>query len=238
MSDSPTGFEKRLLAAYVKALEEEAKASRDPNIYGEHRYVGLCRHCVANDRVRAARLATDTAKSQLEAATCESSGTGSCAAPLDTTGHPITGTSNTTANGGKDGKAPAVAAATDAGVGLLQVLDDPALLERLADAEHERWSGWMIYQETAAPVKRADWPRKATTKYGGLTEAEKESDRIEARKTLAIIRTALAAPVTAQAGCCSCCAMRQMFPKQYEELHKNIPDQWRANPEAAQGGAE
>jgi hypothetical protein len=64
---------------------------------------------------------------------------------------------------------------------------DAALLEVLADAEHRRWAAWMDYQRTAPPEKRADWPRKAALAYWALTEVEKESDRIEARKTLAIV---------------------------------------------------
>ena len=76
-------------------------------------------------------------------------------------------------------------------------LDAPALLEVLAEAEHARWSGWMRYQETAPQERRADWPRKAATSYWGLTDAERESDRIEARKTLEIVRNYLRAAVDA-----------------------------------------
>jgi hypothetical protein len=72
------------------------------------------------------------------------------------------------------------------------------MLERLADLEHERWSNWMHYlftkgaqysygefQIEAASV--AHWRRQMNTPYSGLTEAEKESDRKEARKTLAVL---------------------------------------------------
>jgi len=70
-------------------------------------------------------------------------------------------------------------------------LDSPELLEALAAAEHRRWAGWMKYQKRAPAAKVADWPRKTATPYAKLTELEKESDRIEARKFLAIIRAAL-----------------------------------------------
>jgi hypothetical protein len=74
-----------------------------------------------------------------------------------------------------------------------KALDDPALLEALADAEHQRWVSWMRYQQTASPEKRADWPRKVALVYWGLTNEEQESDRIEARKTLEIIRNRIRA---------------------------------------------
>jgi hypothetical protein len=86
------------------------------------------------------------------------------------------------------------------------VLDSPALLETLAAIEHERWSGWMKYQAehciliahcgatgTHRSGERFDarWLRQARTPYADLSEAERESDRIEARKTLAAIKAAL-----------------------------------------------
>lgn len=74
---------------------------------------------------------------------------------------------------------------------LREALDSPKLLEALAAAEHERWARWMEYQSRAPAEKAADWPRKAATPYAMLTDAEKESDRIEARKSLAIVRAAL-----------------------------------------------
>jgi len=76
-------------------------------------------------------------------------------------------------------------------------LDAPALLEVLAEAEHTRWANWMRYQQTAPAEKRADWPRKAALAYWGMTNEEQESDRIEARKTLEIVRTYLRAAVDA-----------------------------------------
>ena len=83
------------------------------------------------------------------------------------------------------------------------VLDSPELLERLAALEHERWAGWMLYQ--AEKVEVVDmglrhpsgesytgrWLRLVHTPYDRLTEQEKESDRIEVRKTLAVLRDAL-----------------------------------------------
>ena len=83
--------------------------------------------------------------------------------------------------------------------------DDPALMEQLAGLEHERWSGWMKYQAEhcyLAGIERYDrhrsgeafvtrWQRLAKTPYENLTEQEKESDRIEVRKTLAVLTAAL-----------------------------------------------
>ena len=74
------------------------------------------------------------------------------------------------------------------------------LEEKLADLAHKQWSGWMQYlfskcskvyggrglaQYTAIPdtsVRR--WKRQMTTDYKDLSEEEKESDRIEARKMI------------------------------------------------------
>ena len=83
---------------------------------------------------------------------------------------------------------------------LRNVLGSPELLENLAATEHERWSGWMKYQAektgkthpVSGEVYEDRWKRQSQTAYAQLPEAERESDRIEARKTLAIIRAALA----------------------------------------------
>lgn len=72
------------------------------------------------------------------------------------------------------------------------------LLEQLADLEHERWSGWMRYMFSKG-TKNPDgtwtmpawavgrWERQASTPYADLSEQEKESDRVEARKGLMAI---------------------------------------------------
>ena len=70
--------------------------------------------------------------------------------------------------------------------------------EQLAAYAHEAWGGWMQYlfdKSTknpdgtvtipAALVER--WQRQMATFYAALPEGEKESDRIEADKMLAII---------------------------------------------------
>lgn len=72
------------------------------------------------------------------------------------------------------------------------------LIEVLADVEHERWSGWMRYLFTKGQMNGdgsfvidadsvARWKRQAVTQYQDLSEQEKESDRAEVRKTLAVI---------------------------------------------------
>lgn len=71
------------------------------------------------------------------------------------------------------------------------------LLEALAAVEHNRWAGWMRYQETASAERRADWPRKAGLAYTQLTHNEQESDREEVRTTLAVIEDSLNAAVRA-----------------------------------------
>lgn len=72
------------------------------------------------------------------------------------------------------------------------------LLELFADLEHDSWSRWMIYLfsksrlcEDGSMVIPPDlvrrWKRQSSTQYDDLTEREKESDRIESRKFLAVL---------------------------------------------------
>jgi hypothetical protein len=79
------------------------------------------------------------------------------------------------------------------------VLDSPELLETLASVEHDRWAGWMEYQERRKgdihPVTgerfTERWTRQAQTPYSLFPENERESDRVEVRKTLDVIKAAL-----------------------------------------------
>lgn len=77
-------------------------------------------------------------------------------------------------------------------------MDNNDVREKLAALAHEQWSGWMrylfgkcaIYEEGSAiipawAVKR--WQRQMNTAYSDLPEEEKESDRREADKMLAIL---------------------------------------------------
>ncbi len=79
------------------------------------------------------------------------------------------------------------------------LLDNVALVEALADLEHERWSGWEKYredqlsQEAAArgpldesPQER--WHRLRETPYAELKNQEQESDRTEARKSIEVMK--------------------------------------------------
>ena len=68
------------------------------------------------------------------------------------------------------------------------------LRELLAALEHDRWSGWEKYREKVAHRQHASgepnlkrWYRQRDTPYEQLTEAEKESDRAEADRTLALV---------------------------------------------------
>lgn len=72
------------------------------------------------------------------------------------------------------------------------------LRERLADVQHDIWSHWMRWMFTtgtfhedgtwtmpASLVQR--WQRQMETPYAELTEREKDSDRTEADKSIAVI---------------------------------------------------
>lgn len=73
------------------------------------------------------------------------------------------------------------------------------LRERLAELEHDRWSRWMIFMFSLgftnddtgewimSPGDARRWSAQAATKYTGLLETEKDSEREEADITLAII---------------------------------------------------
>jgi len=77
-----------------------------------------------------------------------------------------------------------------------------SLMERLAAIEHERWSHWQRYlhskcirQPNGSLILPAEfvarWEKQIATKYAGLTEEQKESDREQVRKYLPLIASAL-----------------------------------------------
>ncbi len=71
----------------------------------------------------------------------------------------------------------------------MSLYSESEIVEALAALEHERWSGWEKYrQRVDNPDSRARWKRQRETMYAELSEREKESDRVEARKTLALLR--------------------------------------------------
>lgn len=102
------------------------------------------------------------------------------------------------------------------------LLDSPEVVEVLAALEHARWAHWMEYLYACCswkedperpkpvhgqlpeppvnvkhlaviPADKVDrWQRQMETAYADLSEKEKESDRVEARKTLIALRTLLA----------------------------------------------
>lgn len=66
--------------------------------------------------------------------------------------------------------------------------------EALAALAHEQWSAWMRYQfrrQLVGGVMTRDdstrWRRQMTTPYAELPESEKESDRKEADRVLALV---------------------------------------------------
>lgn len=74
---------------------------------------------------------------------------------------------------------------------------EPDLREQLAEYAHERWSGWMEYLfdkspinpvgAATIPIERVErWWRLMRTDYANLREEEKESDRDEADRMIAI----------------------------------------------------
>lgn len=77
----------------------------------------------------------------------------------------------------------------------------PTLREELAALCHEQWSGWMGYMagrmgfcsdadESARLITTDDyarWMRQRRTPYAELPEEEKESDRIEADRIIALL---------------------------------------------------
>lgn len=77
-------------------------------------------------------------------------------------------------------------------------IDVTELLERLAEAEHRRWSHWQKYMHSKSE-RQADgsllipadlvlqWERQFGTQYDELSEKEKECDREQVRKYLPII---------------------------------------------------
>ena len=72
--------------------------------------------------------------------------------------------------------------------------------EALASYAHEAWSGWMkhLFEESfygrqtgTVTIRRWNvykWTKQKETAYEDLTEKEKESDRKEARKILAVLK--------------------------------------------------
>ena len=72
------------------------------------------------------------------------------------------------------------------------------LREKLADLQHEIWSHWMkwLFQccqanedgsMTIPKEKVSRWQRQMITPYSQLSDAEKDSDRIEADKVLKVL---------------------------------------------------
>lgn len=84
---------------------------------------------------------------------------------------------------------------------LQNLFREKGFIEKLADLEHDRWSRWELYRKriTDRDLNKFNqsviegWERKSNQTYSELTEAERESDRVEARKTLALLLVELEA---------------------------------------------
>jgi hypothetical protein len=72
--------------------------------------------------------------------------------------------------------------------------------EQLAALAHEQWSGWMDYMFSKCTILPGDmlaipawavarWTRQMQTPYAELSEEEKDSDRAEADRVLALLET-------------------------------------------------
>lgn len=84
----------------------------------------------------------------------------------------------------------------------LPVADDSLLREKLAELAHNQWAGWMEYLFFKS--KQVDgcviipawanerWRKQVATRYADLSEEEKDSDRNEADKFLAVFNAQLA----------------------------------------------
>lgn len=71
--------------------------------------------------------------------------------------------------------------------------NDP-LVEKLAALSHEQWAGWAQWMldkwtsvHPSGETSPERWRRQIATQYADLSEAEKESDRIEACKVIALV---------------------------------------------------
>jgi primosomal protein N' len=65
---------------------------------------------------------------------------------------------------------------------------DDGLVEWMADFYHEQWAGWLRWMLPRLSEENiARWQRQMQTAYADLPEAEKESDRVEARRALALV---------------------------------------------------
>ena len=66
---------------------------------------------------------------------------------------------------------------------------DDNLIEKLAALEHEQWAHWtryMLDNLTSENIQR--WQRQIETPYEDLSEKEKESDRVWARKVMELMQ--------------------------------------------------
>ena len=82
------------------------------------------------------------------------------------------------------------------------LLDNPKLLTKLADVQHEIWASWMrhlfqvsIHNEDGTvtiPVEKVErWQRQIGTPYDELSEREQQGDIDQALKVLAVMKGGL-----------------------------------------------
>jgi len=77
-------------------------------------------------------------------------------------------------------------------------MNDPKVIEPLAEYAHNAWSGWMQYlfskatdnpdgTVTIPELSVSRWKRQMNTDYAELPDNEKTSDRIEAERIVSVI---------------------------------------------------
>lgn len=113
------------------------------------------------------------------------------------------------------------------------------LREQLADIQHAIWAHWMGYMfgcgefrkdgTWVMPAEKLErWWRQKETSYSELSDKERESDRHQADKILAVVQPALAAAVARAEA-----AERER--DQYRAQFRDMEDEWHATRKQLQG---
>jgi hypothetical protein len=113
------------------------------------------------------------------------------------------------------------------------------VLEALAALEHEQWTEWsktVAENERLTPERRARW-ESLWLHYDFLNEAQKEQDRVWARKVLAIVRRAAPADPAGEVerrhalAVDELCRERDLLDANAENLRRSVSELQKANVE-------